>query len=92
MAVDGLKNLIQTSGGFVALLTKDNDESCWVIPSGYVVISVSRGARFLRWGVSGDANDTSRVLLMAEQVLESFPEFKNASNPLGPFAEFLPTV
>ena len=71
------------------LRTVATDEAVYMIPSGHILVHVSGGARHLRWGVSGDDADTSRVHVMVNQLLQDFPELGNGAQPLGHFKDWL---
>ena len=88
MAIDDLELLIKEKGCIIK--TAANSSRLYLIPSGMVVIDASLSdVDYLRWGVSGDAQDEARVLRMAEDVCACHPEYKNASNPLGSYLQFL---
>ena len=87
MTIDELRNIIQVTGGFFCHLKAE--DFVYLIPSGYLLVTVSEGAKCLRWGVSGDGQDHERVKHMATATIESFPEFNNHSQPLGHFSAWL---
>jgi hypothetical protein len=84
---DSLVAAITSKSGFIYKMTVDNH--LLVMPSGYMVIEVSQGARVLRWGMSGDERDTNRVKSMIQSQCDSFPEYNNASCALGQFNSWL---
>ena len=64
-----------------------------IIPSG-VIVGVLTPARAvgLRWGVSGDENDTQRVEEVVEALLGNFPELRNPSKGPVNWMDFLKSV
>jgi len=88
--IEAIKPLIETAGGFLTTMKTEND-TLYLIPSGHMIVTASRGATCLRWGVSGDEQDTARVIQMAKAILDSFPEYKNEGQVLPAFYEWLLT-
>ena len=84
LTVDALFKLVQETGGWMCNM-KSGENALYVIPSGYVVGFSSRGAKCVRWGISGEDQDTLRVLNMAREITKSFPEMANGSQALGQF-------
>ena len=61
-----------------------------IIPSGFLcIIFASEGAKGVRWSVSSDTADTSRVTYGLTNLLTSFPDMKKASLGYAPFLGFL---
>ena len=74
-------------GGWVA---KVETNECLVVPSGYLTVTCALEPTLgLRWGVSGDTADCDRVQFALTQLLNSFPEMRNASLGHQPFLDFL---
>ena len=79
---DKLADFVVKTRGFCVEF-KAGDEELTLIPSGFMILTASRGATCLRWGVCSDDQDTARVQSMCEAVADSFAEYRNASQPLG---------
>ena len=86
---DKLADLVVQQHGFCIEFSEDDDYVTF-IPSGFILLTASLGGSVcLRWGVSSDERDTARVHAMAEAVSGSFAEYRNASQPLGQFLNYL---
>lgn len=89
MDSESLSKFIDESKGWVPKLEEAQTHASW-LPSGFTLMTASnQDVSSLRWGVSSDQQDTSRVLDMGEATLASFPEYQNASQPLGYFESLL---
>ena len=74
MAIDALKQIIQTAGGFVCQC-KVND--LIIIPSGFFMIDCGENnALYLRWPCSGDAPDTGRASITLKKLVDEHPEIR----------------
>ena len=87
LPVDGLLALVSKGGFAVDMKTEDN--KLFMFPSGFIIIWVSRGAACIRWGVWSDDNDKNRVLAMADESINCFPEFRNQSLPMSQLVAYL---
>ena len=87
--VDKLAKVVIDTNGFCIELSSREEDNLFVMPSGFIVLSASRGCTTLRWGVASDERDTARVRNMLARVIESFPEYNNSSQPIGKFANFI---
>ena len=87
--VDKLATLVTDTKGFCVRLSEAENENLIILPSGFILLSGSKGCTSLRWGVASDDRDTARVLAMGERVIASFQEYNNASQPIGRLVHFL---
>jgi hypothetical protein len=74
--MDVLASHISGFGGFA--IAHDNTQIV-VVPTGFVIITISTGCIGLRWSMSSDDADTNRVKLGLDKLITSFPEMGNAS-------------
>ncbi len=89
--VDDITALLK-DGGFLARFTDGVSESgkCGLlIPSGFMTLVASSGARVLRWSLMADEADASRVRNGLRNLLDSFPEHRNAESGYADFARHL---
>ena len=78
MCIDGLTKLLETTGGFVISLSPTL-ESVVVVPSGFVIITASKGCSYLRWAVAGDQQDSARVRFMLGELMAAMPEVRSST-------------
>ena len=71
--VDKIKALLE-DGGFIV---KQDATRALLLPTGFLFISVSKGAVGLKWGVASDATDTERVKMQLEGLLKPFAELNS---------------
>ena len=88
MTIDEMQSFIVTSKGFAAKMNEDNDV-IWLIPSGFIIIYASNGCSSLRWGVSSDDADNTRVVHMLEQIMASLPETRAPQSNFFKLHEFM---
>ena len=85
--IDGLRELIQTAGGFLMQLS---DVGAIQIPSGFLVImGATEECIGLRWSLAGDDQDKDRAAHVLGNFLASFPELRNPSHGLYQLHEWL---
>ena len=84
-----LKEMV-ANGGWMC---KVGENEAIVIPSGFLVVQIALETTIgIRWGVSGDDEDCERVKFALNQLMDSFPELRNASAGNSPFLEFLTNI
>jgi hypothetical protein len=88
MTVDALDALMQKNAGWCMRMSGDNNE-CFLVPSGCLILTGGEGSDTLRWGVSSDVADTVRVASNLQAVTESFPDFGHATSTTGQFFQWL---
>ena len=79
-------------GGFFAEFidgTGSCGETLLIVPSGFLVITAAASATILNWSVAADEADWSRVKMTLKNLIESFPEYRNADTSYAQFAQFL---
>ena len=76
MTVDGLKTVVAQTTVFVLAANMDDDRLV-MIPSGFLLVTASHGATYVRKGLSADEQDSCRVKFMLSEVLASFQEFRS---------------
>ena len=86
--IDVFRTLLTNNIGFVAV-AKEPHTGILVIPSGFFLLEASAGARCLRWGVSADAGDSSRVKTMLEVVTDVYTELRGNHQPYMLLLEYL---
>ena len=92
MPVDDVQRLVNEQGAFSVLMTVQENGSLFVIPSGFITITASHGAEYLRWDIASDEVDRCRVQVMCANILQSFQEYRNSNQPVQEFNEFLQSV
>jgi hypothetical protein len=88
MTIDDITTLVKETGGF-SLRLGGGCSSLYLIPSGFVTAWASEGAHTIRWGVSSDDQDTARVALMLNHVMQAFPELNVATQPMHNLLQFV---
>ena len=87
-SVEQLEIAIKDSGFYVV----NKPPQLLVVPSGFMTSSFSEGGAFgVRWSLSSDASDTTRVRYMLQQLLSSHPEMRGPSLGFSSFLAFLGT-
>ena len=85
-SAEELHDLVLAKGWY---LTHDSSKLA-LIPTGVITVTISSdGAMGLRWSLSSDQQDTSRVRRILGMLLESFPEMKNASLGYNSYLQYL---
>lgn len=82
---DQISSWVQ-QGGFRVVHENTN---ALVIPNGFIVVAASTNAVGIRWSFSTEEADLERASYSLTQLLESFPEMRNASIGYGQFLDYL---
>ena len=77
MPVDEMNKVVKDTGGFVL---KCSEKSIVLLPSGFLILSASVDACYIRYPVSGDSMDTQRVMSTLETLVSQYPECRHPSS------------
>ena len=81
-----LKELFGTKG----FLVKHDSSNLLIVPSGWMCYIFSEdGAKIIRWGLSSDNNDTSRVKVYLDMMIRSSAELRSAGAGYTAFHRYL---
>jgi hypothetical protein len=80
-----LKNLASTKGWQAT----HDQTTALVVPSGFIVVTISEASFGIRWSVSSDQQDCTRVQYMLRHVITAFKEIGSPSTGYNQFLTFL---
>ena len=83
--IDSLKQLIVSCGW----IYHTADAEGIVIPTGFMIIQVSKGAKGIRWSLSADDCDKSRNYHMLQQLVDSYPATRNLESGVPQYLAFI---
>jgi len=86
MSVDEINKVVKDTGGFVL---KCSEKSIVLLPSGFLILSASVDACYIRYPVSGDSMDTQRVVSTLETLVSQCPECRD---PRSCYPQFLSSL